>query len=77
MDEEAESDNEEWSEDMGANNEQLKIEEKTKRVEMVMRTEDEMEFQDEVEYAAEEKVREKFREYQGLKSFKSSSWNQL
>ena len=42
-----------------------------------MRTEDEMEFQDEVEYAAEEKVREKFREYQGLKSFKSSSWNQL
>lgn len=44
---------------------------------MKMRKEDELEFEDEVEYAAEELLREKYREYQGLKNFKTSEWNRL
>jgi pre-rRNA-processing protein TSR1 len=54
-----------------------KAEEKAKRVQMQSRKEDELEFEDEVEYAAEEQLREKFREFQGLKSFKTSVWNKL
>lgn len=30
-----------------------------------------------MEYAAEELLREKFRNYQGLKSFKTTQWNEL
>lgn len=44
---------------------------------MHMRKDDELEFEDEVEYAAEEVLREKYREFQGLKNFKTSAWNQL
>lgn len=44
---------------------------------MQMRKEDELEFEDEVEYAAEQLLRDKFREYQGLKNFKTSQWNAL
>jgi pre-rRNA-processing protein TSR1 len=54
-----------------------KAEERARRVEMQMRGDDELEFEDEVEYAAEELLREKYRHYQGLKSFKSSQWNEL
>ncbi len=36
-----------------------------------------MEFQDEVEYTADQLLREKYRNYQGLKNFKTSQWNHL
>lgn len=39
---------------------------------MHMRKDDELQFQDEVEYAAQDILREKYKEYQGLKNFKTS-----
>lgn len=78
MKEEASDDEEEedW-EDMMDQQLEDKEGEKKKRVEMHMRKDDELEFEDEVEYAAEEVLREKYREFQGLKNFKTSAWNQL
>lgn len=72
---ESEDDEADWEdqEEMEDN----RAEEKARRMEMHMRQDEELEFEDEVEYAAEEILREKYREYQGLKSFKSSGWNQL
>lgn len=75
MEEEGESGEDDWEDELAGQDE--KAEERAKRVEMQMRGEDELEFEDEVEYAAEELLREKYRQYQGLKSFKTSQWNEL
>lgn len=44
---------------------------------MQMRKEDELEFEDEVEYTVDDVLREKFKDYHGLKNFKTSEWNNL
>eukprot|EP01016_Furgasonia_blochmanni_P049610 TRINITY_DN754_c0_g2_i3.p1 TRINITY_DN754_c0_g2~~TRINITY_DN754_c0_g2_i3.p1 ORF type:complete len:859 (-),score=228.30 TRINITY_DN754_c0_g2_i3:1607-4183(-) len=42
---------------------------------MVPRSEEDLEFTDEVDYGAEEILREKYKNYKGLKSFRTSDWD--
>ena len=54
-------------------NETLFLRKKLK-FEIRQRTNDELEFEDEVDYPANVSLRDKFKKYKGLKSFKTSEW---
>lgn len=50
-------------------------EEKKELRQLARRADDEKDFADEVEYPSDIKVRERYRKYKGLKSFKTTEWN--